>query len=187
MEQQQVAGVHEDRHAVGPEVGDLDVAGLRPRSPVGDDLVDRLPVRSRHDPERSVVGGRRGDGQPRPHLVARRHTEVPGVLVPRLSEGAPVLEDELREEAVDVRPQQVADEVDHLRGVGQVGVRAGDVVEAEHLADPLLGPGGRRDGDRPGHERLARRFVGEAGHDDEAVPLPDSTLVGGQGGHGPPR
>jgi hypothetical protein len=126
-----------------------------------------------------------------------------------LSEGAPVLEDELREEAVDVRPQQVADEVDHLRGVGQVGVRAGDVVEAEHLADPLLGPGGRRigvgflehqcvadvstlvggpaDGDRPGHERLARRFVGEAGHDDEAVPLPDSTLVGGQGGHGPPR
>jgi len=56
VEDQQVAGLHEHDHLiVDRRVDDLDIAepGALPR--VGDDVVDVLPMRAGHDPQRSVA------------------------------------------------------------------------------------------------------------------------------------
>ena len=114
--------------------------------------------------------------------------------MPRLAQGATVLEDELRQEAVDIVTQQLAQQLAESWIVRQVRVWTRYVVETEHLADLLLGKARRRvrdrfehhlgvahvaatvgcpgDGDGPLPEGGTHRCIGESGNDDEAIAFP---------------
>jgi len=78
-----------------------------------------LPVRAGQHPQRTVVRGGIRDRQPRADLGSPVEREVEGILVPRLAEGAGELEDELREEAVEIGPDPVFHPVEQLRVLGE--------------------------------------------------------------------
>ena len=195
-------------HRLGPVhvvVDDLDVAVVGPGAAVGDVLVDRVAVRAGHDVEAAVLerglGDRQRHADDRPGRLER---EVAAVLVPRLAPGPGVLEDELRQEAVDGRPDQVGEQV----GEGGRGGELGEdvvAVEREDLGGQLLGAAGaagevglRQDeaDAAPGHGRAvgpgpgdlddpvehapAQVGVGEAVQPDVAVLVVVGLLVRGE-------
>ena len=96
--------------AVELVVDDLRVPEVGVGPLVGHVLVHRLALRSRHHRERPVRRRRRGDREPHAHLVVGLEREVERVLVPRLAARARVLEDELREEAVDVGAEEITEQ-----------------------------------------------------------------------------
>ena len=140
VEDEEVAGLHQHRHRRRHVVvDDLDVAVVRVRPPVVDVLVDRLIVRAGQHLQATVLERRFGDGEPYAGDGPRRiEREVEGVLVPGLPPRARVLEDELAEEAVQVR----ADEIDEQIGDARVACECGEdrvAVELEDLRDELFG------------------------------------------------
>ena len=140
VEDKQITGRHE--HLLGGRevhVDDLGVAEVGVGSLVRDVLVQPLPMRSGEHRERAVVGRRIGDREPHAHLVIRFEREVQRVLVPRLADRTRVLEDELRQEAVDVGAQEIAHHGKQPVVARERLEHRVPVVEDEHLRDGVLG------------------------------------------------
>ena len=115
MEHEQVARLQQHgppRHVV---IRDLDVAELRVRAAVGLDRVHRLALRAGQHPERSVLERRLGHREPHAHLRSAVERKVVGILVPGLPERAGVLEDELRQEAVEIGTEDSRDDLEQAR------------------------------------------------------------------------
>src|SRR5580704_5480449 len=89
-------------------------------------------------PQASVVERGFCDGQPDSDLRARAERKVVRILMPRLSERAVIFENELADEAVEFRSDQIAHEVDH-RGIFGELFENRIAMQPEDFADVVLG------------------------------------------------
>ena len=139
------SGVHEHRLGGGHVVvDDLEVAVVGAGPTVGHVGVHRFGLRPGQHVQAAVGEGRLGDGEPHPDDgPGRLEGKVERVLVPGLAPRARRLEDELRQEDVDVGRDQLGCRVDHGDGVGEVGEDR-VAVQIEDLGHAVLRMG---DGD----------------------------------------
>ena len=96
-------------------VNDFDIADQCVFTRVAARAMHRLGVRARQNPQRPVGHRCFGNGDPQ---ADRRRTvvrKIERVLMPRLAERAGQLEDELRQEAVDVVTEQRTNRFEHSR------------------------------------------------------------------------
>src|ERR1700722_5732517 len=146
VEHQQIAGLHQDRHRFRHVViDDFCVAVLRMRAPVRHMLWRRLEMRAGHHMQASIVERSFGDGQPDSDLRPRAEREVVRILMPRLSERAMIFENELADEAVEFRSDQIANYIDHRRILGEL-FENWIAMQPENFADVVLGVSCKRVG-----------------------------------------
>ena len=125
-------------------VDDLGVAVVGAGPGVGDVLVHRLGVRSGEHVQAAVLEGGLGDRQPHPDdRAGRLEGEVVAVLVPGLAPGAPVLEDELRQETRDVVGARAAPARGRAPRVGRRTRRTPDRGRRGRSSRPAPRAGGR--------------------------------------------
>src|SRR5208337_682699 len=92
----------------------------------------------RHHVQASIVERRLGDGQPDSDLRPRAEGEVVRILMPRLSERAVIFENELADETIEFRSDQIAHQVEH-RWILDEPFENRIAMEPENFADVVLG------------------------------------------------
>src|ERR1700688_4826698 len=99
--------------------------------------MDRFAMRPRHHVQASVGLRRFGNREPDSNLRTIVERKVVGVLMPRLTHRAMVLEDELTQEAIEIRAEQIARDIEHRR-ILDVLLEKRIAMQAEDFADVVL-------------------------------------------------
>jgi len=139
VEQEHIARIHQHRsrraHIV---IDDLHVADLAVLTPIRNVFVDPFPMGARQHPQRPVLEGCSRHGHPDPDLMIRLERKIVGVLMPGLTQGTRILEDELREEAIEGWPEKALQRVEKSRHPRE-GFEHGIVrMQAEDLSDRIF-------------------------------------------------
>ena len=107
MKKQQVARRHSDTNCITHiMVNNLDIKRIRILAIVWYDLMNRLLVRPRQYPQRTIVLRRFGDRKPETDLWRPVEVEIEFILMPGLTQRTWVLEDKLGQKAVVVFAKQ---------------------------------------------------------------------------------
>src|ERR1700688_1156988 len=100
-------------------------------------FVDRFAMRPGHHVQASVGERRFGNCEPDSNLRTIVERKVVGVLMPRLTHRAVILEDELTQEAIEIRAEQIAHDIEH-RWILDVLLEERIAMQPEDFADVVL-------------------------------------------------